>query len=86
LFNNTYFDLNMTITMAGVEYFQPDFGAEKPASVTASRRRGSPGENIARGHPDSVLFFTGSPHAFCVRDDKPFPCVKFLLELRIPCP
>jgi hypothetical protein len=46
---------------------------EKPVFVTASRRRGSPfschGESIARGHPDSVLFLTGSPHASRVRDD-----------------
>jgi hypothetical protein len=59
LFNNPDLDLNMTITMAGVKYFRPGFRAEKPASVTASRRRGSPfschDESIARGHPDSVL-------------------------------
>jgi hypothetical protein len=43
----------------GVESFRPGFRAEKPVSVTASRKRGSPfsshDEGIARGHPDSVL-------------------------------
>jgi hypothetical protein len=58
LFDDINFDLNVTITMAGVEYFRPGFGMEKTASVTASRRRGSPfschGENIARGHANTV--------------------------------